>query len=147
MLTESDVIGAVCAHLRARKFNVKHQRKETEQGDDIEASTPAGQMVLIEAKGETSSQSHTKRFGNVFTANQVLDHVAKAVYRAICYASRENILAGVAFPQNKHHESRVEAIRPVLKKLRIEVFWVCVESKKVSVMGHWEMVTHKEQTV
>ncbi|HEY1172495.1 MAG TPA: hypothetical protein VGH19_14090 [Verrucomicrobiae bacterium] len=142
MLTESDVINAVCDYLRSLECSVSCHRCETEQGDDIEAVSPAGQTILIEAKGETSSQKHTKRFGKVFTSNQVLDHVAKAVYRACDCASRGNVLAGVAFPKNKHHESRVEKIQPALKKLQIEVFWVCVETKQVSVMGNWDLILH-----
>ena len=82
MLTESDVIAAVCDYLRDHAYRVTQQLTETEAGDDIIAVAPDGQQVMIEAKGETSSKSHTTRYGKPFSPSQVLDHVSKAFYRA-----------------------------------------------------------------
>jgi hypothetical protein len=79
--------------------------------------------IVIEAKAETSSMSHTRRFGKCFNSGQVGDHVAKALYCAARDTSLE-MLAGVAFPKNAAHVKCVEKILPVLKRLRIEVFRV-----------------------
>ncbi len=64
----------------------------------------------------------TNRFGHEFTGNQVLDHVAKAVYRALV-ARSEGDEAGVALPDNKHHRARIEAIRGALRAARVRVYF------------------------
>ena len=47
------------------------------------------------------------------------------------------MLSGVAFPRNDAYIKRVDKILPVLKTLKIEVFWVTDSSVKVE--GHWEL--------
>ena len=78
MLTESEVIAAVCGFLRARNFHILQSLTEVERGVDIKAIAPDGKtQVSIEAKGETSSKSITARFGKPFDSKQVLDHARK----------------------------------------------------------------------
>ena len=92
MLTESDVIKAVCRFLGSRGYRVTQALNEMQTGDDIVAWSADGKKIMIEAKGETSSKSHTSRFGKPFSSGQVLDHVSKAFYRAAAYAA-ENVTA------------------------------------------------------
>ena len=136
MLTESDVISATCRYLRERGFLIEQQLAETERGDDILAVLPNSSVrVVIEAKGETSSMRHTARFGKPFSSGQVLDHVAKAFFRAAS-ARGPNTLSGVAFPGNQHHRACVSKIAEAMRLLSIEVFWVSGD-KAVSCEGWW----------
>ena len=136
LLTESDVIDAVCRFLEARGYRVTQKLNENQRGDDIIALDPRGESdVRIEAKGETSSKPRTSRFGKPFSASQVLDHVAKAFFRTATYASCER-RAGIALPGNPHHIARIREIEPVLRRLHIEVFWVRPNGK-VDVVGNW----------
>jgi hypothetical protein len=136
MLTESDVIGAVCQFLEKKHFRVTQRLLEIEKGIDIRATTPDGRMeVAIEAKGETSSMARTARYGKAFSSSQVFDHVAKAVYCAAVYASK-SMLSGVAFPMNAAHVRQVDSILPALEKLQIEVFWVRAAGE-VEIAGNW----------
>ena len=135
MLTESQVIAAVCHFLKQRRFQIKQQLSEKQKGYDIIAVAPDGKEVVIEAKGETSSMAHTNRFGKEFSTSQIFDHVSKAVYCAATYVSK-NIPGGIALPMNKGHQKHVAAILPALKALEIEVFWV-PPSGEVQVAGHW----------
>src|SRR5438874_2060366 len=120
MLTESEVIKAVCVFLKESGFHVSRSLCETERGIDIQALAPDGKtQVSIEAKGETSSKATTSRYGKPFNGGQVLDHVSKALYCAArdCSAS----LAAIAFPKNDAHVKCVRKILSSLKRLEIEV--------------------------
>lgn len=136
MLKESNVISAVCDFLESKQFSIVSRCTELQRGYDIVARHPLnGKEVRIEAKGETSSKPETKRFGLPFTNNQVYDHVSKAFYCAAIYAAAE-VYSGVAFPKNAAHIKQVSAIEPILKQLKIEVFWVATD-RKVEVLRHW----------
>jgi len=142
MLTESDVIKAVCRFLTTHGYRVKQHLSESQTGDDIVAVSPKGKSVMIEAKGETSSKPHTARYGKPFNSGQVLDHVSKAFYRAASYTTKR-VLAGIALPRNEAHMKRVASIQPVLAKLNVEVFWVRPEDGKVEVAGNWKARPNK----
>jgi hypothetical protein len=66
MLTEWEVIEAVREFLESRGYRVTQALNENQVGNDIVAWSVDGQKVMIEAKGETSSKSHTSRFGKPF---------------------------------------------------------------------------------
>jgi uncharacterized protein (DUF433 family) len=136
MLTESEVIVAVCEFLKSKGFEVAKFRNEVQQGIDIEGVAPDGRRISIEAKGETSSKPATAGFGRPFSRDQAFDHVAKAVYCAARDTSRE-LTAGVALPRNEPHIEWVEEVLPALRKMGIEVFWVLAD-KSVQTEGVWK---------
>jgi Holliday junction resolvase-like predicted endonuclease len=82
MLTEDDVVEAVCQHLQASGYRILSRCATTQRGEDIVAEHPSGVTLRVEAKGETSSKSVTKRFGKPFDNAQANNHVAKAFYAA-----------------------------------------------------------------
>lgn len=97
MLTENDVIEAVCAELSRRGWKTKSTATTRERGDDIVAEKGEA-MLLIEAKGATSSKPTTARHGLEFNSGQVHAHVAVAVLRALRVASEGEARAGLAWP-------------------------------------------------
>lgn len=126
MLTESEVVKAVCGFLENNGFQVRQALCETERGVDILAISLNGQrQVSIEAKGETSSKPSTNRYGKAFNGGQVLDHVSKALYCAARDCSSS--LAGIALPKAARKVRK--RILPALRTLQIEVFWVLPDSK------------------
>jgi hypothetical protein len=138
MLYEKQVVNAVCRFLKKNGFRITQRLATTERGEDIQALAPDGkQRITIEAKGATSSRVESNRYGRPFNSGQVRDHVAKAVYCAARFVSTDT-LTGVAFPQNDAHIKCVDRIRPALKRLRIEVFWVRAD-KTVETEHHWEI--------
>ena len=137
-LYEAKVVAGVCQFLRKHHFKQVRYIPTRKRGEDIEAVTPDKRyLVTIEAKGATSSDPGSNRYGKPFTSTQVLDHVSKAVYCAAQH-SLGNKLSGVAFPKNDDHIKRVNAILPILRKLGIEVFWVNANGK-VEVTKHWRV--------
>src|SRR5688572_28105246 len=140
MLTEFQVISAVCAFLDRKGFRITQKLPETQRGIDIRAIARDGREVGIEAKGETSSMQHSARYGKVFSPGQVFDHVAKAMYTAACY-SANGMLSGVAFPGNESHVKQVAPIAHAFRTLEIEVFWVLPDAT-VQVAGNWPYWEH-----
>ncbi len=143
MLSENDVIEAVCSYLENRDFTILKKSTTNQKGDDIIARPQSATYKLhIEAKGETSSKEKTNNYGESFNSNQVLDHVAKAFYRAAKMLQLQDKedknlprKVGIALPDNKCHKERVHAIEQSLKKLDIIVFWVSSDKKVTSILS------------
>ena len=85
MLSEEDVIEAVCDFLKERGYEIEQQLGPTEHGYDIIAKkgVPLGMVSMyVEAKGATSSKNTSNRFGRAFNASQVRTHISVAMYKA-----------------------------------------------------------------
>ncbi len=137
LLTESEVIDAVCRYLEAEGYVIEQRLTETQRGDDIIARSADGERELVvEAKGETSSKPHTANFGNPFKRSQVHAHVAKAFFRAAQTVGTCRRSA-VALPNSDFHEAFVNQVAPALRKLEIEVLWV-LPDQSVKVAGYAE---------
>lgn len=63
MLYEDDVVAAVVAHLRADGWEVEGMALATEHSDDI-AATRNGERLVVEAKRDGRSKSHTSGHGS-----------------------------------------------------------------------------------
>ena len=123
MLYEDNVVAAVVAHLRAEGWDIESTALATEHGDDIVATRNAERLV-VEAKGEGSSKSHTTRFGNPFTKQQASVHIAVAVLRSMRVISEGFSSAAIALPSVDSHRREVNRVAPALLLARIRVYWV-----------------------
>lgn len=141
MLYEDDIVNSVCKYLASKGYIIKQQLKSTEKGDDVVAFCPVKKISMrIEAKGETSAVKTSKRYGKPFNESQVKDHVANAFFRAakmLELGSGEDVLVGIALPNNQTHRDMVNAIKGSLKSLKIEVFLVD-QNRSVTVFDHWK---------
>lgn len=137
MLTEDDVVEAVCRQLVRDGWGIESRALAVQHGDDIVA-VKAGCRLIVEAKGEGSSKPGTRRFGQMFTRNQVKSHVAVAVLRALVVLSRGDARAAVAFPDNEHHRELAGAAAPALAAAGMGVFWVA-DDGSVSADVPWPM--------
>jgi len=135
VLHEDAVVDAVTGFLVARGWRIEAVAHAHQRGDDIVA-VRGDTRLIVEAKGEGSSKTGTKRFGNVFTGNQVNSHIGVAVLRALAIVSRGGALAALALPDNAHHRQRIDAIAPALTRLRVGIFWVS-ESAGVTLQAPW----------
>lgn len=137
MLHEDDVVDAVVSFIIARGWMIQSTAHADELGDDIDALKD-GQRLLVEAKGAGSSKAITNRYGQLFTGNQVGSHIGVAVVRALRWASSGIAHPALAFPDNRHHRDRVEAIAPALERLGIGIFWVS-EDHEVILQAPWSL--------
>jgi hypothetical protein len=125
-LTEDEVIDAVIGLLKREGWQIKSRATAQQRGYDIEAVQDT-ERLIVEAKGAGSSKSHTRRFGHQFSKNQVFDHVAKAILKALRVVAGGEGHATVAFPDNENHRAEVEKVRAPLMALGIEIFWVSTD--------------------
>lgn len=123
MLTENDVIDAVCSHLECEGYEIIEKRRTNERGIDVVAHHKERGRLLIEAKGETSSRDASKRFGKCFNAAQVRVHVASAVYGALCLHDNSNRVA-IAFPDTALHRRYLQPLQSISNGLDIQVYLV-----------------------
>lgn len=123
MLTEDQVVNAVCQKLSDCGYTIVTRALATQHGHDIVASKD-GQKLIIEAKGAGSSKSETARYGTAFNRNQVFDHVAKAVLKAMRVVSTGDDRAGMALPDDANHRREVDQVARALRDAGIAVFWV-----------------------
>jgi hypothetical protein len=128
MLTENDVIDAVCKYLEAHGHRIVSRCDTAQRGIDIVAARQGGLgRLLVEAKGETSADSKSARFGKAFNNAQVRDHVANAFYTGVCLHSenhRKGDAVALAFPETSLHRKYLEPIKPVLDSLGIAIYIV-----------------------
>ncbi len=125
-LTEDEVIDAVIGFLEREGWQIKSRATAQQRGFDIEAVRNT-ESLIVEAKGAGSSKDHTRRYGLEFSKNQVFDHVAKAILKALRVVAGSRTRAAVAFPDNTNHREEVEKVRAPLMALGIEIFWVSTD--------------------
>ena len=136
MLYEEHVVSSVCRFLKRNGIRIVAVCPTRGRGEDITGlAQDRKTKITIEAKGATSSDPTSKRYGKEFNSGQVRAHVANAIYSAASHLSR-GTLSGVAVPKNDAHIEYVRRVLPVLKRLKIEVFWV-TSSRRVEVQNHW----------
>lgn len=123
VLTEDQVVDAVCRHLVDEGYAIEQRALATQHGFDIVA-TKDGARLVVEAKGAGSSKAGTARYGAEFNGNQVFDHVAKAVLKALRVVSLGSDEAGIALPDNERHRREVEQVTTALRRVGVTVFWV-----------------------
>lgn len=127
MLTENDVVSAVCNTLTNYGFYIEQALHTSEKGIDIIA-VKDDYKLFIEAKGETSASESSKRYGKPFNQNQIKNHVGKALLAVskILTSHRDSTEIGVAIalPDTKGHRRVIDEIDYALKKLNIIVIWV-----------------------
>lgn len=123
MVTEDDVVESTARALREAGWTITQQLTTKATGVDLIAER-AEQRLLIEAKGYTSASPTSARYGKPFNPNQLWDHTAKAIYKALAVVSVGHDCAGIALPDDPRTVAVVAAVEPALRQLGILVIWV-----------------------
>lgn len=141
MLTENDVVDAVCRFLEVHGYTIEQRLLTTQKGDDIVATRADGVRLLVEAKGATSARDGSNRYGRPFESAAARVHVAEAVFKAaqvLSRAARVSLCAraAIALPRNDVHRRLVDSVAPVLDDMGVAVFWVDAD-RQVAVCASW----------
>jgi hypothetical protein len=123
MVNEDDVVEATARALRSTGWTITQQLTTKATGVDLIAERH-GQRLLVEAKGYTSASVTSARYGKPFSPNQLWDHAAKAIYKALAVVSAGEDLAAVALPDDPRTVAIVAAVQPALDSLGVHVIWV-----------------------
>ena len=140
MLTEDDVVEAVCQYLTRHGCAITRRASTKEKGPDIVVARENSDGTLyVEAKGETSNDPSSARFGKRFNSAQVRDHVANALYTAAAALDPKlgRRRAAIALPDTQLHRQYVTGIQHALATLQIALFWVDGH-QNVEVVSSWE---------
>lgn len=132
MIDENDVVQILADYLKKNSYKIHQQLATDKAGVDIIAENIITKHWLyIEAKGETSSKSHTNRYGKAFTNGQILNHIAKAVFASMVILSSkpagDKTKAAIALPATDGHKKQLATIAKSLKALNIKIFWVSID--------------------
>ncbi len=125
LLGEMDIIDSVCSYLETNGYRITSKvGSVSEHGIDIVAMSQHDKVRLhVEAKGQTSSKSETKRFGKEFTRNQKRDHLGKALLKS-CEWIQQNVAAAIALPDDTVDRELIDSITTAIARLGIVVFLV-----------------------
>ena len=133
-LNENQVIDIIRGYLMTLGFTECSVNYTGSTGIDLVSCNPkTGEAYAIECKGETSSKSDSAKFGKSFNSGKVEHSVGRAVYTTLKQLSlnlepspKRNPKQRVAmgFPDSRFYRKHVEAIKPVLDRLGIAVFFV-----------------------
>ncbi|WP_174733172.1 hypothetical protein [Mesobacillus harenae] len=146
MLFELDVIDAVCQDLEERGYVIINRKKEIKHsGKDVIAKKTNSNKDLrlfIEAIGETSSDSTSKRYGKPFDRSQIKVHISELLFATAETLSMPKLdeyiyKTAIAIPDNKDHREFINKIKPFLDSLDIAVFYV--KGERVS-----EIISNRE---
>jgi hypothetical protein len=144
MLTENDIIEAVCRQIKTHGYDVLRQLTTRERGLDIVARKHGVEPIelRVEAKGETSSKEVTNRYGKPFNSAQIRDHVANAIYTAATMLEGvpvgHMVRVAIALPGTKGHRKQVQAVIGAMTRLEIGVFWVAPDGA-VELVAPWQL--------
>ncbi len=125
LLGEMFIIESVVNYLNAKDYAVIGKvRSVREHGVDIVAISPKTKVKLnVEAKGQTSSKSESRRFGKEFDRGQKRDHLGKAILKA-CECVERDEAAAIALPDDAVNRELIDSIRSAIDRLGIVVFLV-----------------------
>ena len=131
MIDENKVVEAVCSALRDKGYSIVQQLTTLQKGTDIIATHPLNGRIYIEAKGATSGDTTSKRYGQPFDRKQVYDVVAKgsyAVFRLHWQKAQEtNAHFAIAVPDSLVFQEHLAPLIPLFKHLGIHVILVSEE--------------------
>jgi Holliday junction resolvase-like predicted endonuclease len=131
VLTENDVVDAVCRHLAATGYEIVSRCATNQRGVDIVAKNDS-QVLRVECKGEGSNQPTSKRYGKAFTRAQCHNHVAVAFCTAAeMLGAHAPDRVAIAFPDTRLHREFVGRVQLAIEKLEIGVYWVGADRRVV----------------
>lgn len=134
-MDENAVVDAVCRRLEAMGCTITQRCSTTQRGVDVEARhRDSGERYYVEAKGGTSSQKGSKRFGREYDASQVFDVVAKGVFACLrlgaTYPDRQEAHVVLAVPDGDRFPKYLTM--PVIRLLFDAGIEVWLESPSVT---------------
>jgi len=125
VLTENDVVEAVCSHLITNGYEINQKLSTKQTGVDIVATDSNGVCCYIEAKGATSSKPESSKYGKVFNKSQVKTHVGVALVAAFTALNEfPEAVSIIALPNNTNHKSLIDAMRKPILQSGVRVFLV-----------------------
>ncbi|MFA5162246.1 MAG: hypothetical protein WC421_08365 [Elusimicrobiales bacterium] len=124
-MDENAVIDAVCQYLKIEGYIIESVLTTTQKGIDITARHEQKGVLLIEAKGGTSSRRGSARYGLSYTETQVLDRVARGFFTIAELKNKyPNASVALAVPKTPYFLKYLARIEKSLLLLNCQVLLV-----------------------
>lgn len=119
MLTENEIVIAMCAWLRDHGYRINGQKLDTNAGHDIEAERD-GRKIYVECKGGKS-----KKTGASFGIDYQWRAAAGAFFNQMCVREKDRTAeVGIALPDGGRYPELMKDLKGFCENAGIKVFWV-----------------------
>ncbi|MGP8077230.1 MAG: hypothetical protein ACLQD8_00255 [Thermoplasmata archaeon] len=133
MLTEMQVIDAVERYLNERGFVTREKVPSVKsRGHDLVMESQSGALLIVEAKGQGTTQLRTGRFGKEYSWSEREGQLGRAIVATMRSKSR-GYDSGIALPGDSMDERLVQDRRSAFERLGLVVFMVDPERGDVRV--------------
>jgi hypothetical protein len=124
MLTENEVVTYTAKYLKADGYHLSKVSSTNDRGYDIVAEKD-GVTLYVEAKGQTSADKSSNRYGLEFDSGQKMDHVSKALYYLMKTLNKEpSSKVAIALPLDTRHLDLINDVISSIHQLKIRIFFV-----------------------
>lgn len=135
MLTEDQVVQNTCAWLETQDCQINSFCLGNARGDDIVATLPNRETLLVECKGAKSPRS-----GTAFSGHYAWSMSAGALFNTIrAIEQNPNTIFALALPSVESYRSLFESLRSFCERNRIYVFWLT----EAGVVEVWQQECNK----
>lgn len=135
MLDENYITDLLEAYFINNDYQIVNKLTTIQRGIDLVVKDKYGISIYIEIKGQTSSISTSKRYGKPFDADQINNHVGRALlatFKAMNRFTSKNDKFAIAFPDTPSHEKVLNHIKSTLGKLNVIIY--LVSDKRVRIL-------------
>lgn len=124
-MDENEVIKHLIVHLTSNGWSIESYVEAGRQGIDVVAKDSVGKKWYIEAKGGTSSDPSSNRYGKPYTRSQVFDVTSKGLMQCFHHlATHSDVRVGFVYPDGRHFRDYIDPIKPMLNKIGLSLFCV-----------------------
>ena len=124
MMTEDEVVAALCAYLEARGWNANSRNETSQRGIDIVAER-LGKKHFVIVRGTARGIGEPAQFARPAGSARSQDHLTNAIFTAMALSSDEPAtIVAIALPNDAGHRRRNKRAEPALERLGIGAFWI-----------------------
>lgn len=125
VMDENEVIEKCCIYLESRGWKIKSKVAAGNRGVDIIVADPTSVIYYIEAKGGTSSQINSPKYGEPYNKTKVFDVTSKGLMQCFHHLAKEpDVKVGFTYPAGKYFSCYMDPIKPVLTGVGLTLFCV-----------------------
>ncbi|MBK1856580.1 hypothetical protein JO972_16540 [Verrucomicrobiaceae bacterium 5K15] len=129
-MDENQVIENLLTHLKNNGWDIISFVPAGIRGIDVVTCDKHNRKWYIEAKGGTSSNPNSSRYGKPYTKSQVFDVTSKGLMQCFHHIANndEDINVGFAYPGVRYFGDYMDPIKPMLRSIGVTLFCVNEDS-------------------
>jgi hypothetical protein len=125
MFYQNDITDIVADRLEREGWEVT--KAYAQQRKDSVVAVKGKERLIINSKGETSSDPESSRFGKPFDNSQAKTQVGDGLLRLLDRVGIDGTSIGLALPDNPAHRNAVSTFAPAYPALGLRIYWVAAD--------------------